>query len=293
MREWKRDLIVFVICGVAAAVAYADDLEDQLRDQLITHFIKSNLVPILLPRGQDVGDAIDASGAFYAKRTDCFPKLKPPVRSSGNQLEEIVLKSKAEGNFGIGIKRILQVVFGANYAAKSQVKLVFEDVEVASTTTVNLRSTFRANKCPILKAQVGGQYSQGMPKVFVLQEVYYARKALKVSFDSSADAEAQITQVQGIAKQLGLSAELAAGGTNGSQILVVAKEKVPVAARLAFLPRAITYGTLGSTKSNTVEGYSWEDSSKLTRSAQVQVLSDIVPILDNATSGKDNPLREK
>ena len=135
--------------------------EARLRDALLEHFGQDNLLPVFLPRDQRVGDVLQPGGAFFARQATCFPALKVEARKPSDSLKTVVIDIKSEGNFGIGIKRLVD--FFAKAGARSATKLAvsFIDETYTSATTLDLRNNYSEKNCPMLANMVGNRLAGG------------------------------------------------------------------------------------------------------------------------------------
>ena len=274
-----------------SALAQPGGTSTRLRDELMQHFSQDNLVPVFLPRSQEVGDVLDVRGAVYARRADCFPGLVLSKPRPGNTLQEVSISLETEGNFGLGLKQLVSVFASGRASAATRLSIVFTDQHYVSASTMELKNTYSKAKCPFLAAIVEGKaIDVGSVKkpLLVLQEVFYAKKKLAIDVGKDADVGAEFEKVKG-ALALGPSAHLGVKHTSGNQILVESTQSVPVAARLAFLPTAITGTTLGTGGSPAVRKVLWQQAST-NPALDAKGMTLIYKEVYNATAGEQNPL---
>ena len=281
--------LVSLPCGVTAE---PDVNEVQLRDELIQHFARDNLLPVFLPRDQAVGDVLDARGAFFARQKNCFPTLQIPTSKNSDHLTKIVVGSKVEGNFGIGLKRIADFLFKAGASSSARVTITFSDITYSETTTTDLRKAFSKKNCPDLETLVMGSAMEPptplKTPMLVLQEVYYARKEATIELDRGANVGVTVDAVRNVVGSL----DLQTSASQNDQILISSKDRVPVAVRLAFVPQPITNVTLGGEGSAKLQGYLWQPVFKVKTHAEREGLDVITQAILAATAGNQNPLIE-
>ena len=281
---------VSVLVASTGATAQTTVSEAKLRDELLNHFALDNLIPVFLPRGQEVGDVLEPSGAIKARRSECFPTLQLPGRKDSNSLSEVSLELKAEGGFGIGLKRIVEFFVSTNAQTSTRLKLSFANQQFVSASTNEMVRSFSKAQCPFLSDQVEGKSVAadlfGTP-LLVIQEIFYAKKRLSIEVSRSADLQATVKGVETAVVPLGGNVQVK--GSTGNAILVEAVDIVPVAVRVAFLPRPITGALLGGGGSPKVLNYYWQPT-KLNPISDKQGLQVVYESVKNATSGAANPL---
>lgn len=273
---------VLLVCVMAPANAQISTSETELREQLLRHFLQDNLLPVFVPRELAVGDVLHANGALFARHRECFPALSVPQPTGADTLKSIVITQKAEGNFGIGLKKIFDLIANLGASSSTITTLTFLDTTVAMASTSELKRTAAVQKCPAIQALVQGKQlaaDQAQEPLLVLQEVYYARKQLTIESQKGAKANLSVDEVGKLARTIGLKARIAAAGESGNQIIVASDERVPVAVRLAFVPRPITGATLGGDGNATIRGYVWEGLSAQPTDAQKQGLETILQVM--------------
>lgn len=294
----KNITIVAALSLVAGALwhsiaAAQTSPESRLRDALLNHFTQQNLLPVFLPRDHSVGDVLEPSGAFHARRKDCFPKLSLAQPKPSDSLKTLVVVDRAEGNFGVGIKRLFDALLKVGGTQSSKMTISFFDQTFVSATTADIKRSYSAANCPSLRPLIDGGFmaaTGGSGPLFVLQEVYYARKRVSVDLDGSVNADVAIKEVGQSLAPLQLDAKLSAGSTSDSSIVIESKEPVPIAVRVAFLPRTITGVTLGGKGEETISGFLWQPATSMAPVVHQQALAAAARLVSTATSGASNPL---
>jgi hypothetical protein len=188
--------------------------ESKLRDELLRHFGQDNLLPVFLPRDHAVGDVLQPDGRFFARQAVCFPALKVMAPKPANSLTSIVVDVRAEGNFGIGLKKLVDVFARAGATSASKITISFTDQVFSGATSLDLQKHYAVKACPALENVVANRLvsvADGNKPLLVLQEVYYARKRVSIEVSKGMDVQATFKEVRGVVQPLGLQAELAAG----------------------------------------------------------------------------------
>lgn len=285
---------MLAVAPVISAQPLGGSPESRLRDALLKHFAQDNLVPIFLARPHEVGDVLELTGAKYASRKDCFPTLVTKAPIMTDRLKTVVVNTAAEGNFGINLKRIYEIFAKAGASDKARMTLTFEDQMYVGVTTLDLEKAYAVAKCPQIRTVVHRQSVAGdqlpQPILMVLQEVYLARKKLVVELDRSAGVEAAAKEAADTAVSLGLSAQLKAGVDQSRQLIVESAQQVPVAVRIAFVPKPISGATLGGGGSAGIKGYVWEPAAGTPTAGDREALAVMERAIEAATRGKANPL---
>lgn len=293
MRMLRVTTALAVTSWAVVAGAQPEVSEARLRDALLKHFGQDNLLPVFLPRDQRVGDVLQPDGAFFARQATCFPTLKVEARKPSDNLKTVVIDMKSEGNFGIGIKRLVDLFARAGASSTTKLTVSFIDETYVSATSLDLRNNYSAKDCPMLSDIVGNRLvrsDQWQPPLLVLQEVFYARKRLSIDVDKGVNASVVLKDVKVVVQPLAVQADLQASTHEGSRIVVVATQAVPIAVRIAFVPRPVTGTLLGGGGNTAVEDYYWEDLRKRPSIGEMKGLKVVTEAIRSATAGDHNPL---
>lgn len=283
---------VIILFACPPAVAQAT-IEARLRDGLLEHFSQQNLLPVMLPRDHAVGDVLEPSGAFRARRKDCFPNLSTEPPKPTATLTALVITDKAEGGFGIGLKRIIDVLLKAGASKSTQMRITFLDQTFVSATTQQIRRAYEATRCPDLKIVLNEGFMDATAKgaaLFVLQEVFYARKRVEVEVGTEIDTSAVLKDINAGLSPLQLEASVTAAGKTGKSIVVESNVSLPIAVRVAFLPRTVGGVTLGGKGSNDAEGLMWQDAQKMPPTMRKASNAAAADLMRAETNGEANPL---
>lgn len=282
-----------VIASFASAACAQDFSESKVRDALLAHFGRDNLLPVFVARPYQVGDVLEPSGAIYARRADCFPTLPQATPTKIEDVRTVVLTRSAEGNFGLGLKRVVDILVKAGAASKTKMTITFEDQSYVGASSMDLRKHFSTKSCGAVATIIKGE-SIGVAELtqpyLVLQEVYSARKSLVVELDRSVDGEVVAKDMRDTAVSLGLGAEVKAGAAQGTQFIIKAKDVVPIAVRVAFIPRPVSGVKLGGSGDPDTVGYIWEPATRTPTARERDGFEVLRQRVEAATQGNSNPL---
>lgn len=228
---------------------------------------QNGLAPIIVPRGERVGDMFEAATmVLLAGADDCFPKLKPR-RSSA-------LLPAVSGSSARGLEAALGVaaVAGGDVAIGEDRKfeLSFRNVEAITASVVQLREALRRGvpECDSLrpfltavqeKSSRGGvtqsrtSHTQMDTKdpPLLIGTLFMARRVVRVSTSSQTGGNAQVSFGDDLLRKLGLGSSFKAsvGGSKTDQGVaeLVGEDVVPVAFSTAFRTvTTITLRTIGA-----------------------------------------------
>ncbi len=205
--------------GVASFVAELREL-----------FAPFHIIPIIVPRGEQVGDFFDRqANILLASADDCFPKLK--IRTQQGQLPSVFTVSSRGLAAALGASGVLEAEGGA--AHKQTYTLSFRDVEVHTASVVQLRNalpTKSPQECelirPFLQALGSAKPTPAVsipglkaplrrvatvkadskpPQIpIVIGTVFYARRVLRVDVIETLSGEANLSLGQKLLQGLGL-----------------------------------------------------------------------------------------
>jgi hypothetical protein len=247
----------------------------QQQRQLLATF---HIEPIIIPRGERVGDSFDrASSTLIAGVDDCFPKLK--IRTDSGQLPSMTTQSNRGLAAALGASGILQAE--GEGSINQLYVLSYRDVEVRTVSVVQLRNAIlpkSAQECemvrPYLQA-LGSSKSRatdlGMPVPGLKQPtrriasvvtdtkpppiplligtVYHARRVLRVGLARNLDANARLSMGQKVLQVMGLETKFKVSAQGGSSeaLEFIGDSVIPVAYAPAFTVTASDVAEGGKT----------------------------------------------
>jgi len=226
-----------------------------------------HLIPIIIPRGERVGDNFDSeTSTLIASADDCFPKLA--VRKQPGQLPSITTYSERGLAAALGAAGVLDVSGDGN--VKRLYTLSFRDVEVQTASVVQLRNAMdvkAAQECeairPFLQALATSKPTRPASNVsvpglkfpnqrlatlatdtklpkppLVIGTVYYARRVLRVAHSENLDAAGKLSLGQSFLQNLGLNSTFKlsadASSMTSKSLEFVGDAIIPVAYQAAY-----------------------------------------------------------
>jgi len=224
-------------------------LAEQLQKQLEPY----RLSPILVPRGEQVGDVYDpATSILLAASQDCFPRLTP--RRVPGQLPGAVTENASGLAAALGVSGPVGAEIGGEDGSRWRFELSFRDVEASLASVVQLRQGLRRGiaECDALRPYLesieaagtrpGGRRLAAVPRSgpppVLLGTVFLARRVLRVSVSSHRTATARLTLPEALLRMLGAQfrAEAEAGRSRSGDWEFIGNEVIPVAFAPAFVP---------------------------------------------------------
>jgi hypothetical protein len=232
--------------------------------QLLAPF---HLIPIVVPRGERVGDNFDRkTSTLLAGADDCFPRLK--IRKEPGQLPSITTFSERGLAAALGASGVLNVEGGTTI--KRVYVLSFKDVEVQTASVVQLRKAIprkSAQECEVVRpylqalgsskpvasslkisirglkipprrvATLATENTQAQLPV-VIGTIFYARRVLRVALSENLDAQAKLSWGQSFLQSFGLNSSFRlsadGGSVNSNAVEFVGEAVIPVAYAPAF-----------------------------------------------------------
>lgn len=231
----------------------APDPSTPLAEQLQKQLEPYRLRPILVPRGEQVGDVYDASTSILlAASQDCFPRLAP--RRTPGQLPGAVTENASGLAAALGVSGPVGAEIGGGDGNRWRFELSFRDVEASLASVVQLRQGLQRGiaECDALRpylesleaagARPGGRRIAAAPASgpppLLLGTVFLARRVLRVSLDSQRSAAARLSLPQALLNLLGaqFQAKAGAGRSESNMWEFVGNQVIPVAFAPAFVP---------------------------------------------------------
>ena len=225
---------------------------------LADYFNDLKLVPIVVPRGQEVGDVFDAATLqFVYSARDCFPGAKPVTRSS--TLPSFENTSFQTAMLAVGIPAIADALVGLGIERATQIG--FTDLEVQTITENELRKSFDKAACPELDAAVNKKTATWFGRqLIVIGELYTGHRSLQLELQQTIDVQAKIKDLAVVFATGGIPVEISAAVTgNGNAKVIIRETKVfPLAVRPAFIARPLAVQSLGDGAAKSLETVRWE-----------------------------------
>jgi hypothetical protein len=117
----------------------------RLEHEYVAAFLPYGLVPVLLPRGQDVGDVIARlDGGYIARGDECFLGLVP--REVSSSLTAVDVSWKAAAELALGVEAVAAAEVQGHVENRVQVR--FEQVRSRSASLTQLRQHVKSGVVP-------------------------------------------------------------------------------------------------------------------------------------------------
>jgi hypothetical protein len=249
-------VVVAVIVGAAPSGARADNTASQqpssnldpLLEEQRALLEKYGLAPIIVSRGERVGDTFDSTTLrLIAGVDDCFPSLAP--RKVPAQLPSVT------GEKGQGLAAALGVANVAdaegNADAVTKYELTFSNVQAVTASMVQLRTALRSGvpECEALRRYLAVTNMDGKSieppdnAPVLIGTLFMAKRTVRITLSSKASAK--VSFGERILKWLGIGGSFQARASgNKSQedtIELIGNDVIPVAFSAAFqIKRTVT-----------------------------------------------------
>ena len=203
----------------------------RLEHEYVAAFLPYGLVPVLLPRGQDVGDVIaQLDGSFIARGDECFPGLVP--REAPSTLTAVDVSWNAAAQLALGVEAVAAAE--AKGHVENRVQVRFEQVRSRSASLVQLRRHVKAGVAPGVERLLAANLVEfeKAPDWLLVGEVLTAVPVVRVTRSRAVGGKADLTFLQrifGTAAKANVSGDLAKDET--AEIRTT--EPLPVAFRPA------------------------------------------------------------
>jgi len=290
--NWCPLLVLSLFVGNSASGA--DSPYDKFRNSLVAYFQPLYLVPVLLPRGQKVGDVYDTQDfRLLSSSSECFPNLKPSGPIPGD-LPAVSLDIDTSVAIAVGVPSLASA--DASLGTSRQVHITYSDVRVSTASIGEISHAYSAAKCPSLSALVHNTYVAAAPDSppLVLGEVYSAKKTITFALKRSAGGGATF-DLSKFLSRIGMSASVTAKGKAdaGDSITVVSNQVLPIAIRPAFVARHFVGSYMGpDAKPVQLPGITWEPFSKTNPSHQ-EAFTTLISAYCTSPSCASEPVRTK
>jgi hypothetical protein len=229
----------------------------RLQQEYIATFVPYGLVPVLLPRGQDVGDVISGlDGSFMARADECFSGLVP--REQPSTLPAIDVSWNAAAQIALGVEAI--AAGEAQGSAEDRVQVRFEKVSSRAASLTHLRQHVRPRVLPevaLLLAADAVEFERA-PDWLLIGEVLTAVTVVRVSRSRSTGGKASLGFLE---RLFGRAARAEGGGdlTSASVATIVTETPLPVAFRPARV--RVTNEIAGAFRSISGEAFDANDEA--------------------------------
>lgn len=236
---------IAVELAVLAPLACSASPEAVLYKSLLARFSPLHLIPIAVPRGEEVGGVYGLPSMEYlADRKTCFPKLILP-RSSPTVLPSVQIGNDVGAALTLGLTAADISAAGTHV---QNVVITFQDAKVVAAPSMTIANAYRQESCPFLKGIIGS-FRQGdrasTPANLVVGEVYVARRTITITYDNKAGVEAGLSRWRKALKLANLNAKADISGGSSFEIKVSSDDELPVAVRPAFTPDLVGERVLG------------------------------------------------
>jgi hypothetical protein len=239
------------------------------------------VTPVLLPRGQRVGDVYDLQDrTLVATREECFRPLT--VKSEGSTLPGLITGSSAGLLLGLSMAQLADAELQAEIGTGFQVS--FQDVWHEEASLVEFRDKLRS-KCAFLHeilgldTQVGASLSTiRAARLLLVGETFQGKRVFRISVARSTNTQVKASLLTTLLRRLGidLSAKAVAGLQDRSIVEITDISPVAIALRPMTIPSVRREDiTLGGPRvtSAPVEKFIWKEFEADLTSQRAALLS--------------------
>jgi hypothetical protein len=244
---------------------------------LTNHFLKlkNSAIPLFMA-GFQIADVWDSSMNHLLETGDqCFGKLN--IRSQTDTIPDFTYKEGASLGLLVRMKRIFDIGASGNDAAT--VIVSFDDVVQESVAEGDLRRGFDQHRaCPNLGPVVEGKAVEPNSELpVIVGRLYRGKRKIVISYSDDAQANAKIEQLAGALANTSFEAQAQFGLQRS--LVVMDKERVPLAFAPAFIP--VRSGShLGADPSEI--SYNWVPYDPVTFPSQTIAVSELANALDKS-----------
>ena len=264
-----------------ADMPQADVPRARLEHEYAAAFLPYGLVPVLLPRGQDVGDVIARlDGSYIARSEECFPGLVP--REAPSSLTAVDVTWTAAAQLALGVEAVAAAE--AQGRLENRVQVRFEQVRSRSASLTQLRQHVKPAVVPevALLLTADAKELEKAPNWLLIGEVLTAVTVVRVTRSRAAGGKADLSILQRIFGA-GAKAKVSGDLAKEETAEIRTTEPVPVAFRPARVK--VTPEIAGEFRDLSLSEFDANNE------AQREALSDwvslaIAPIGSNVPVGK-------
>jgi hypothetical protein len=180
----------------------------RLEREYASAFLPYGLVPVLLPRGQDVGDVIERlDGSYITRGDECFPGLVP--REASSNLTAIDVSWSAAAQLALGLDAVAAAE--AQGRMEDRVQVRFERVRSRSASLTQLRQQLKPDVVPKVARLLAEKMAEfeTAPDWLLIGEVLTAVTVVRVTRSRAAGGKADLSFLQRI---FGAGAKAKVGG---------------------------------------------------------------------------------
>jgi hypothetical protein len=204
----------------------------------------------------------------------CFKSVN--IRSEPDTIPNVTLKHEASLGLALRLKRIFDATASGNDT--TVVSVAFEDVLNEIVTEGDLRRAYVKDACPFIQPIIGAQkVDQSSDLPVVIGRLYRGKRRITVSYTDTAEARAKVETLVGQLGEAGFDANAKVGLERG--LVVIDKERVPLAYAPAFIPARTSGIKLGGDPNQTVT-YEWTAFQPSVFPSHTEVLSDLARARD-------------
>ena len=186
----------------------ADVPRARLEHEYAAAFLPNGLVPVLLPRGQNVGDVIARlDGSYIARGDECFPGLVP--REAPSNLTAVDVSWNAAAQLALGLDAVVAVE--AQGRMENRVQVRFEQVRSRSASLTQLKQELKPNVLPEVAQLLSDDkvVLNKAPDWLLIGEVFSAVTVVRVTRSRGGGGKADLSFLQRI---FGSGAKAKVGG---------------------------------------------------------------------------------
>jgi hypothetical protein len=262
----------------------ADVPRARLEHEYAAAFLPYGLVPVLLPRGQDVGDVIARlDGSYVARGDECFPGLMP--REALSSLVAVDVSWSAAAQLALGVEAVAAAE--AQGRLENHVQVRFEQVRSRSASLTQLRQHVKPAVAPEVALLLAADPKElaKSPDWLLVGEVLTAVTVVRVTRSRKAGGKADLSILQRI---FGAGAKAQVGGdlAKDETAEIRTTEPVPVAFRPACIK--VTPEIAGEFRSVSLSEFNPKDETHR-EALSAWVMFSLAPIGNNVPVGKGRP----
>jgi hypothetical protein len=262
-----------------ADTSQADVARARLEQEYAAAFLPYGLVPVLLPRGQDVGDVIaQLDGTYIARGDECFPGLVP--REVSSVLTAVDVSWNAAAQLALGVEALAAAEAQGHVDNRVQVR--FEQVRSRSASLTQLRLHVKPAVMPevalLLTEDLKGL--EKAPDWLLIGEVLTAVTVVRVTRSRATGAKADLSFLQ---RMFGATAKVGGDLAKDETAEIRTTEPVPVAFRPVRVK--VTPEIAGNFRDLSLSEFNVQDEAHL-KALTAWVMYTVAPVGRNVPVGK-------
>lgn len=259
----------------------ADVARSRLEQEYAAAFLPYGLVPILLPRGQGVGDILARlDGSYIARGDECFPGLIP--REASSSLTAVDVSWNAGAQLALGLDHVAAA--NAQGHVENRVQVRFEQVRSHSASLTQLRQHLKPGVAPGVAQLLAADMTdfEKSPDWLLIGEVFTSITVVRVTRSRAAGGKADLSFLQ---RLFGAGAKATVGGdlAKDEAAEIRTTEPLPVAFRPARVK--VTADIAGDFRSVSFEQFDKNDEAHR-KALGEWVMASLAPIGTNVPGGK-------